>query len=541
MHADETKPGTPPSSPSAIAGGERVVVPAPGASPAESETQYREVVEASIQGIGIVQSGRLRYANPTLARMFGYSGPEELVGIPWESLAAAEEHSVLRARIEACERGQVADLHPGWQGMRKDGTHLWVESVASPIAWNGRPAVLSMVLDITQRKRLEEQFRQSQKMEAVGRLAGGIAHDFNNLLTVIIGYTDIVRAALPTTDPLNDPLEQIQKAGERAALLTRQLLVFSRKQVLQPVTTDLNAVLADMEKMLARLIGEDIDLRVALGTPLWQVKTDPGQIEQVIMNLVVNARDAMPRGGKLTIETANLVLGGSVGRYDLQSPARDYVLLAVSDTGCGMDNATKARIFEPFFTTKGPEHGTGLGLATVYGIIQQSGGRIAVYSEVGIGTSFKVYLPRDLAGDVADPPQAVRPTTGLGSETVLLVEDDEQVRALARLVLGSHGYTLIEARDGAEALRLCAQHPGTIHLMVTDIIMPNLSGRQLAEKLQALHPSLRVLFLSGYTDDAVVHHGVLEHGAAFLQKPFVPEALARKVREMLDVREPTHA
>jgi two-component system, cell cycle sensor histidine kinase and response regulator CckA len=378
-------------------------------------------------------------------------------------------------------------------------------------------------------------------MEAVGRLAGGIAHDFNNLLTVIIGYTDIVRAALPTTDPLNDPLEQIQKAGERAALLTRQLLVFSRKQVLQPVTTDLNAVLADMEKMLARLIGEDIDLRVALGTPLWQVKTDPGQIEQVIMNLVVNARDAMPRGGKLTIETANLVLGGSVGRYDLQSPARDYVLLAVSDTGCGMDNATKARIFEPFFTTKGPEHGTGLGLATVYGIIQQSGGRIAVYSEVGIGTSFKVYLPRDLAGDVADPPQAVRPTTGLGSETVLLVEDDEQVRALARLVLGSHGYTLIEARDGAEALRLCAQHPGTIHLMVTDIIMPNLSGRQLAEKLQALHPSLRVLFLSGYTDDAVVHHGVLEHGAAFLQKPFVPEALARKVREMLDVREPTHA
>jgi nitrogen-specific signal transduction histidine kinase/CheY-like chemotaxis protein len=394
-----------------------------------------------------------------------------------------------------------------------------------------------MVLDITQRKRLEEQFHQSQKMEAVGRLAGGVAHDFNNLLTVIIGYSDIVRAALPKADPLHISLEQIQKAGERAALLTRQLLVFSRKQILRPVTTDLNALLADMEKMLVRLIGEDIDLRVTAGAPLWQVRVDPSQLEQVLMNLVVNARDAMPRGGKLTIETANVVLGDSVADYRPGIPSRDYVLLAVSDTGCGMDQAVQGRIFEPFFTTKGPEQGTGLGLATVYGIVQQSGGRIAVYSEVGIGTAFKIYLPRDPAGNVPDLPPASPPRPDCGSETVLLVEDDAQVRSLGRLVLGSHGYSVIEAHDGAEALRLCAQHAGIIHLMVSDVVMPEMSGRQLAERLQALRPTLRVLFLSGYTDDAVVHHGVLGRGAAFLQKPFAPEALAHKVRAMLDSAE----
>jgi two-component system, cell cycle sensor histidine kinase and response regulator CckA len=391
--------------------------------------------------------------------------------------------------------------------------------------------VLKFLVDITQRRRLEEQFRQAQKMEAIGRLAGGIAHDFNNLLTVILGYSEIAVGMIPATDPLANLIEQIQKAGNRAAILTRQLLAFSRKQVLMPVATDLNVLLADMEKMLVRVIGEDIDLRVSPGSPLWKVKVDPGQIEQVVMNLAINARDAMPQGGKLTVEIANLELNGAA-TGGLQP--REYVLLAVSDTGCGMDQATQARMFEPFFTTKGPDKGTSLGLATVYGIVQQSGGRIDVYSELGIGTSFKIYLPRDLDGDVAHPAPRVLPAPGSGSETVLLVEDDNQVRALARLVLGSHGYTVLEAHDGDEALRVCAQHADTIQILISDVVMPHLSGPQLAERVKSLRPTIRVLFLSGYTDDAVVHRGVLNPGAAFLQKPFAPEALARKVRETLN-------
>jgi CheY-like chemotaxis protein len=371
-------------------------------------------------------------------------------------------------------------------------------------------------------------------MEAVGRLAGGVAHDFNNLLTVINGYSDLLIGGLRAGDPLRQSLEQIHKAGERAASLTRQLLAFSRKQVLVLEVLDVNVLLAEMEKMLSRLISEDIELRFAAEPALWQVKVDPGQIEQVIMNLVVNARDAMPEGGKLTIETANVRLDETYTSTHPDIQPGEYVLMAVSDTGCGMDEATKARIFEPFFTTKSPEKGTGLGLATVYGIIKQSGGRIDVYIEPGVGTTFKVYLPRAPEEALASRPSAVRPALRRGTETVLLVEDEDGVRKLAQRILQMHGYKVLEACNGGEAFLLCREYCDPINILVTDVVMPKMSGRQLAEQLAPLRPDMKVLYLSGYTGDAIVHHGVLDPHTPFLQKPFRPDDLARKVRETLD-------
>ena len=380
----------------------------------------------------------------------------------------------------------------------------------------------------------EEQLRQAQKMESVGRLAGGLAHDFNNLLMVVGGYSQIILGRLGADDPLRGEVEEIAKAGKRAAALTRQLLAFSRKQVLVPKVLDLNAVVTNMESLLRRLIGEDITLRTALSPGLGHVRADPSQIEQVMMNLVVNARDAMPRGGQLTIETANVELGKPYVRRFLTSTPGPHVMLAVSDTGCGMDKATQARIFEPFFTTKEQGQGTGLGLATVYGIVKQSSGGIWVYSEVGKGTTFKVYLPL-----VEEAPDATGPSTSPagelhGSETILLVEDDEGVRKVTAKILKTHGYTVLEAGRGEEAFRVSGRHDGPISLMVTDVVMPGMSGRELAERLRSSRPGMKVLFISGYTDDTVVRHGVLEARMAFLQKPFTPSVLARKVREVLD-------
>jgi signal transduction histidine kinase len=385
-------------------------------------------------------------------------------------------------------------------------------------------------------RRSEEQLRQAQKMEAIGQLAGGVAHDFNNLLTIISGYSDLLlNGILGPKDAGREAVEEIRKAADRAAALTRQLLAFSRRQVLAPQVLVLNSIVQDMDKMLRRLIGEDIQLTSHLAADLGSVKADPGQIEQVLLNLAVNARDAMPRGGSLTIETANVTLDENYCRTHPDVQPGPFVMMAVTDTGCGMDAATLSRIFEPFFTTKGPGKGTGLGLATVYGIVKQSGGSIYVYSEVGRGTSFKVYLPRLEAAAVADVPVVVAPTQQVGGqETLLVVEDDEAVRALTRTVLRSNSYDVIEAVDADEALRWVEEHKEPIHLLVTDVVMPGMSGRELAERLKQLRPEMKVLFVSGYTDDAVVRHGLLEAEVAFLQKPFTPNALARKVREVLD-------
>jgi signal transduction histidine kinase/ActR/RegA family two-component response regulator len=388
--------------------------------------------------------------------------------------------------------------------------------------------------EVAERKLAEEQLRQAQKMEAVGKLAGGVAHDFNNLLTAINGHSELAMLRLKEGDPLYDKFEKIKQAGERAAALTHQLLAFSRKQILQPKVLDLNQVVFEMNKMLQPLIGEDIDLFTKLKSDLGMVKADPGQLEQVLMNLTVNARDAMPKGGKLTIETANVYLDdGYAGRHLSISPGW-YVMLAVSDTGSGIDAQTQERIFDPFFTTKEVGKGTGLGLSTVYGIVKQSGGNIWVYSELGRGTTFKVYLP--CVERVAEEPEAIidRHQLSEGNETVLLVEDEEMVREMAREILEESGYQVLEAKHGPEALLVAEQYHGHIHLMLSDVVMPQMSGRELAEQFAPRRKEMKVLYMSGYTDDAIVHHGVLDEGTAFIEKPFTPNALARKVRETLN-------
>ena len=396
---------------------------------------------------------------------------------------------------------------------------------------------ICMSLDITDRKQLEEQLRQAQKMEAVGRLAGGIAHDFNNLLMVIQGYGDLLVERLPTGDPLRRNAEQIQMASQRASSLTRQLLAFSRKQMLAPKILNIQSVVADMEKILRRLIGEDIQLETSSALDLGLVKADRSQIEQVILNLAVNARDAMPQGGRLTIETANVELDASYSHPPAVLSPGKYVMLAVTDNGCGMDAETQAHVFEPFFTTKEKGKGTGLGLATVYGVVKQSGGYVWVYSEPGRGTSFKIYLPR-IAETAVPAGREGKSEMGVpqrGSETILLVEDEKGVRELAREYLTSSGYTVIEAEDGHTALELAAMHVGPIHLLLTDVVMPGISGRELAERVGQIRPGIKIIYMSGYTDQAVVHHGILENDAILLQKPFTLMTLAGKLREMLAV------
>ncbi|MBI4167188.1 MAG: CHASE3 domain-containing protein [Acidobacteria bacterium] len=388
-------------------------------------------------------------------------------------------------------------------------------------------------IEITERKSVEAQLLQSQKMEAIGRLAGGIAHDFNNLLTVITGFSDLLLEMPDGDTTMRGYAAEIQKAGERAALLTRQLLAFSRRQILLPEVLDLNTVVIEVDTMLRRLIREDIELKTILSPGLGRVRVDPGQVHQILMNLAVNARDAMPRGGKLIIETANVELDNAYARRHAEVKPGPYVMLAVSDTGIGMTDEIKSHIFEPFFTTKEKGKGTGLGLATVYGIVKQSEGSIWIYSELGRGATFKIYLPR--VEEAADPraPRETLDSLPAVSGTILLVEDEPGVRRLARRVLESRGYTVLEAGRGDEALQVSERHEGAIHLLLTDVIMPGMSGRELADRLGPKRPETKLLFMSGYTDESVLHHGVLESGIAFVQKPFTPDTLAQKVREML--------
>jgi len=500
----------------------------------DSEARYRALVEGSIQGLSIHRGFAIEFANASLAAMFGYAGPPELIGRDLRVLVAPDEIPRVEGYAAACQEGGPAPPRYEFQGVRRDGTLIWVETLMSVTSWRHGTALLATFVDVTERKRLEDHLRQSQKMEAIGRLAGGVAHDFNNLLTVISGRAQIELLRPELSGPSRRNIDLIAEAASRASTLTKQLLAFSRKQVLQPRVLDVDIVVARMEPLLRRLIGEDIDLVTATEPGLGRVRADPGQLEQVVLNLAVNARDAMPQGGRLTIETANAELDEAYARQQADIHPGPYVILAASDTGVGMDAETRAHLFEPFFTTKGVGEGTGLGLATVYGIVKQSGGHITAYSEVGRGTTIKIYLPRvDAASEVrgAEPEPVV---LRRGSETVLLVEDDEAVRELTCEVLEMHGYTVLAVADAGEAPRVLEGASRPIHLLVTDVVMPRLSGRDLTERLRSLRPGLKVLYISGYAGTAVVHHGVLDPGTPFLQKPFTPDALLRSVRKVLD-------
>jgi two-component system cell cycle sensor histidine kinase/response regulator CckA len=504
----------------------------------KSEARARTLVESNIIGIATGDlNGKLIEANEACLRLVGYSREDLLSGeMRWDVLTPPEYHDSDRLALEQLRTTGVASP---WekQFFRKDGGRISVLiGVTTRVAADGDVECVSFVLDISERKQLEQQLRQAQKMEAVGRLAGGIAHDFNNLLGVIIGYSEIFEERLGLSDPLRPKAEQIKKAGLRAATLTRQLLAFSRQQVLEPKVLDLNAVVADTLKMLQRVLGEDIELIASPGPELGRIKADQGQIEQVIMNLAVNARDAMPHGGTLRISTTNEDLDEV---YVLQHPAvvvpGSYVMFAVSDTGCGMDRETQTKIFEPFFTTKELGKGTGLGLATVYGVVKQSGGYIWVYSELGRGSTFKIYLPRIEEALTASDSGKGGKEIGRGWETILLVEDALPLRGLAHELLEDSGYTVLEAANGADAIQVAEQHQGPIHLLLTDVVMPGMDGAKVAEYMTRIYPGIKVLYASGYTDDTIVHHGVLNSGIALLQKPFTRATLTNKVREVLGV------
>ncbi|HEY1381123.1 MAG TPA: response regulator [Gemmataceae bacterium] len=495
---------------------------------------YEMILYAAGEGIcGLDLGGRITFVNPAALRMLGYE-LHELLGA---DLAALAERPVAGAngRVRDALAANTTFRSHDQVFWRKDGSCFPIEYTSTPIREDGRQIGSVFVFkDVTERRALEEQYRQSQKLEAVGRLAGGVAHDFNNLLTVVSGYSDLLANNSSLDQKAQEAVKEVQGASDRAIAVTRQLLAFSRKQMLHPRPLDLNGVITEINKLIRRLIGEDITLVTHLADGLAPVRADPGQLEQVILNLAVNARDAMPKGGTLTITTGEVKVDVTAAANQPGLRPGRYALLTVADTGHGMDAQTKARIFEPFFTTKESGKGTGLGLATVYGIVVQSGGHIDVSSELNRGTVFRVLWPQAAGpakpGSAHDLDLSVRG----GTETVLLVEDEDAVRGLAAKVLASYGYRVIEARDGAEAEQVGRRGGDYLHLMVTDVVMPGISGLELATRLEPVRPKMKVLFMSGYTDDAIVRRGVLAEDAAFLQKPFTPEVLARKVREVLD-------
>jgi PAS domain S-box-containing protein len=500
-----------------------------------SEVSFRSVIENAPYGIYRAQaSGKLLLANPALQKMLGYESQAELLQLNLASDVYVDPLEHTRVKELFTHQKEFTDVQVDWK--RKDGTPIkarltgwFVKSIAESAAY-----FEVFAEDVTEKWLLERQLRMAQKMEAVGRLSGGIAHDFNNLLGVIIGYSQVLKRTLPPGTAFLEHAEEIEKAGQRAATLTRQLLAFSRQQVLAPAVLNLNSLISEMEKMLPRLIGEDIEIVIALDPAIGSIKADQGQLEQVVMNLAVNARDAMPDGGKVVITTSNASLDDAWTRLHPGSKVGDYVMLSVADTGTGIDSETLAHIFEPFFTTKERGKGTGLGLATVYGVVKQSGGYVWVETAPGKGAAFQIYLPR--IEEPVSVPEVVAPIVEAfrGAETILLVEDADALRKLTHMLLEQHGYRVLVAENGAAALQLIEQKPERINLLLSDVIMPGLNGRALAERLQLRQPGLKVLYMSGYTDDAIVDHGVLAAGTHLLHKPFSEESLIHKVREVLD-------
>jgi PAS domain S-box-containing protein len=503
-----------------------------------SEANFRSLVTNAPYGIGRCDaSGIIVEANPAMVEMLGYKAALDVVGLNLANLHTDPQHwfavaDQLRSgkRFDElvvdwlCRNGKIINVRLSGCAIHGEKGETFFELVAE---------------DVTEHRALEQQLRQAQKMEAIGRLAGGIAHDFNNLLMVISGYCEFLIEGTANDPKLHGPAQEIANAADRATALTRQLLAFSRKQMLAPKVLDLNAIVTENMKMLTRVIGEDIELVMQCSEDLGAVKADPGQIEQVIMNLAVNARDAMPKGGKLTLETGNISLDDNYARFRAPLKPGEYVMLAISDTGVGMDSETQNHIFEPFFSTKGPK-GTGLGLSTVYGIIKQSEGYIWVYSERDKGTTFKIYLPRvTAAGDrlsLEAPVETGKVDTG--REVILLVEDESTLRGLVRQYLQNQGYTVLEANSGASALRIASYYSGTIHLLLTDVIMPGMNGKELAQQLSTSRPDMRILYMSGYTENVIGHNGTLDTGVNLLQKPFTLPALKARVREALDTQLP---
>jgi two-component system cell cycle sensor histidine kinase/response regulator CckA len=479
-----------------------------------------------------VDDGRFEYVNEAACRLLGYSFPELLNLRVWDIYTGLSPET-WQARVAHVKKDVIRENSASCR--HRDGRLIPVEVTVKYQEAEGKQFMCAYVRDITSRNMLEDQFRQAQKLEAVGRLAGGIAHDFNNLLTVINGYSLLILDRLSPQSPDRSALTEISLAGTRAAALTRQLLAFSRKQVIQPVVLNLNTLIMGLGKMLTRLLGEDIEVNVRTDRELGKIKADPGQIEQILMNLSVNARDAMPGGGKLTIETLNVDLGPEHSEAHLNLPTGRYVMLTISDTGCGMDKNIQSHLFEPFFTTKEVGKGTGLGLSTVYGIVTRAGGRISCQSALGKGTTFVLFFPRCEDGEEASDMEP-HGRSGRGSETILLVEDDHTVRTLARVVLERYGYKVLEACDGQEALKRVLHHPSNVDLMVTDMVMPGMNGLQLIDEFSPRNPDANILIMSGYSQTGLTDTEIRRRGLSYIQKPFLPEALGAKVREILDRR-----
>jgi two-component system, cell cycle sensor histidine kinase and response regulator CckA len=498
-----------------------------------SEARYRSLILSAAYGIyRCTAEGRFLDVNPALISMLGYGSVEELLGLDVRQEVFFNPQELERMIEDYRRTGSLNSVEVQWK--RKDGRVIIVRLSGRAVSSVDEPEEVLEIFaeDITDRRQLEEQFRQAQKMEAVGRLAGGVAHDFNNLLMVINGYTEVLLEQLEDGAPMHQKVQFIQQAAERATTLTRQLLAFSRKQLLELKVVDVNAVVGDIQRLLRPLIGENIELVTRLSPEAGRTRADTGQLEQVIMNLVVNAKDAMPEGGKITIQSADVTVRPNFREHRFIQPGR-YVAISLSDTGHGMDKETQSRIFEPFFTTKEKGKGTGLGLSTVYGIVKQSGGYVFAESKLGAGTTFYIYLPRvEESLEDSRPPGAPENDKG-GSETVLLVEDEDSVRELVRETLVARGYNVLEAENGESGLQVAEAYPNRIDMLITDVVMPGIGGRELAKRLLLMRPTLSVLYLSGYTEDAIVHQGGLGPGTAFLQKPFTLQNLARKVREVL--------